>query len=205
MNYELAYSIASKLVSLLRPACTRIEIAGSIRRLKANPGDIEIVAIPDLAQRPRLQFGLPPFPTQLDALLYSLCKEDEDGLKLYRRLGGDKYKKYFVSLDGGGTFIINLDLFLVTPPSDWGVEFLIRTGPRDFSQWLVSSKFIGGGLPVGYRCDGNRILRHDGMYIPCPEESDLLRFCGLKWIEPCDRHPMWIHPTRKFNSQPAKI
>lgn len=42
----LARGVAEKIVDALRPACARIEIAGSIRRKKAAVGDIEIVYIP---------------------------------------------------------------------------------------------------------------------------------------------------------------
>jgi DNA polymerase/3'-5' exonuclease PolX len=46
MKYQEALKIAQETVELLRPHCERIEIAGSIRREKPEPNDIEIVAIP---------------------------------------------------------------------------------------------------------------------------------------------------------------
>ena len=46
MIYEQALEIAEKTKALLAPHCERIEIAGSIRRLKPFVKDIEIVAIP---------------------------------------------------------------------------------------------------------------------------------------------------------------
>ena len=38
-------SLAKKIVKEIKPFCSRIEIAGSIRRKKSNPGDIDIVLI----------------------------------------------------------------------------------------------------------------------------------------------------------------
>lgn len=38
--------LANKIVKSLKPFCTRIEIAGSIRRKEKNPVDIDIVLIP---------------------------------------------------------------------------------------------------------------------------------------------------------------
>ena len=46
MELQKAYKIAQQLVHVLKPHCARIEIAGSIRRMKAQVGDIEIVCIP---------------------------------------------------------------------------------------------------------------------------------------------------------------
>ena len=46
MTLEFAQEMAEALVELLAPACERIEIAGSIRRKKPNPNDVEVVAAP---------------------------------------------------------------------------------------------------------------------------------------------------------------
>jgi DNA polymerase (family 10) len=42
---EKVISLSKKLVKELKPFCKRIEVAGSIRRKKPNPGDIDIVLI----------------------------------------------------------------------------------------------------------------------------------------------------------------
>lgn len=206
MIYDMALPLAEKLQALLAPGCKRIEIAGSVRRQKADPGDIELVAIPDM-RPPRPLFGYKGCTTTLDFILAGLERGDDEAICLHPILGGPKYKKYWVSLDGGISQCIKLDLFLCTPPSDWGVEFLIRTGPSEFSHWLVSPRYVGGGMPNGYHCEGNRIVAYDdGTYIPCPEEIDLLRFCGLDWIEPKNRIPMWQRPVRKIRArETAKI
>jgi DNA polymerase/3'-5' exonuclease PolX len=200
MIYDMALPLAEKLQDLLAPACKRIEIAGSIRRLKPEPGDIEIVAIPDL-RPPRLHFGMKDCATNLDMILQSLQMDDENGVKLLKSMAGPRYKKYYVSLDAGQTWLIKLDLFLVIPPSDWGVEYLIRTGPAEFSHWIVTKRSWGGGMPDGYRVDGNRVISETGDYIPCPEEIDFLRFCKLQWIEPKFRRPMWQRSVRKIQAR----
>ena len=46
MTLERAKEIAEKVVSQLSPYCERIEIAGSVRREKPFPKDVEIVCIP---------------------------------------------------------------------------------------------------------------------------------------------------------------
>ena len=46
MKYSKAKRIADSVLQELKPHCERIEIAGSIRRKKEYPNDIEIVSIP---------------------------------------------------------------------------------------------------------------------------------------------------------------
>src|SRR3972149_1812673 len=48
MKLKQAYGIAGGLVMALRPVCERVEIAGSIRRGKAEVKDIEIVCVPTM-------------------------------------------------------------------------------------------------------------------------------------------------------------
>ena len=47
MALAYAQQMAVALVELLAPACERIEVAGSVRRQKDRPNDIEIVAMPE--------------------------------------------------------------------------------------------------------------------------------------------------------------
>jgi DNA polymerase/3'-5' exonuclease PolX len=191
MIKDEALPIAQKLVDLLIPGCTRIEIAGSLRRLKPEVGDIEIVARPDL--RPaRPLFGIPYQSTQIEMILQSLELGDDEYIRLHRCLGGNKFMQYWVSIDGGRTWCIKLDLFLITPPADWGVIYLIRTGPKEFSHWIVTPKSIGGGMPDGYHCQDGRIMDlQNKFHAPCPEEIDFFKFCGLDYMEPNSRCPVW--------------
>jgi DNA polymerase/3'-5' exonuclease PolX len=209
MDYLTATTIAERLIDQLRDGCKRIEIAGSVRRHKASPGDIEIVAIPD-GRMPKAIFGfkLPDWShTVLDAILYSLTLADEDGLKLHFVKGGFKYKKFYVSTDAGQSFITCLDLFIVTPPADWGVEYLIRTGPAEFSHWMVTQRFMGGALPNGFKVEDGRILEKEtGDHLPMLEECNYFNFCSLGYIEPEKRTPNWQRTYRHVPvHDPAKI
>ena len=205
MEYDTLLPIAERMLDLLRPGCKRLEIAGGLRRQKPDPHDIEIVAIPDM-RPPRPIFGCPQYATILDALLASLERGDEDDIRIHFSLNGPKFKQFAISMDGGQNWLVKLDLFLCTPPSDWGVLYLIRTGPAEFSQWIVTQKWQGGGLTNGYRVENNRVISHDGNYIPCPEEIDFLKFCKLDWITPSIRRPIWQRPVRSIAvPQPVKF
>jgi DNA polymerase/3'-5' exonuclease PolX len=203
MEYDKVLPLAERAMDLLQPGCKRIEIAGGLRRQKPDPHDIELVAVPDL-RAPRPTFGCPAYITTLDAILGSLERGDEDDFRIHLSMNGPKFKQFGISQDGGQHWLIKLDLFLVTPPSDWGVQFLIRTGPAEFSQWIVTQKWQGGGLPNGYQVEDGRVLnRTTKDYIPCPEEIDFLNFCKLDWIAPSIRRPLWQRSVRSIDVREA--
>lgn len=208
MKHADALTVAQGLVEYLRPACTRIEIAGSIRRGKPEVKDIEIVAVPDFSApaRARPVFGQPApklYKTRLDQLVDQFCAEGWAKIEK----NGEKYKKLVldpqkfgveiggVSLFGG----INLDLFLVMPPAEWGVQMVIRTGPADFSHWLVTRVRNGGVMPNTHRVQDGAVWLgateekepDPSTKLAMPEEIDFLRFCGLDWIEPGEREARW--------------
>jgi len=101
MELEKAKAIASEVIGRLAPFCDRIEVAGSIRRRKPFPADIDIVLIP--------------------SDLWNLTAE-------IKRLGpaimsGDKLKQ----VDYHG---VQLDLYFATSKT-WATLLLIRTGSKE--------------------------------------------------------------------------
>lgn len=107
---------------------------------------------------------------------------------------GPRYKQ--IALPEG----IKLDLFMVLPPAQWGVIFAIRTGPAEFSRWIVTSRPTGA-LPAGYRVKDGGVRRNsweEGFIISMPEEIDFLDFLGLGWIEPGDRFAKSVYDRRKL-------
>lgn len=182
MRLARATEIAQDLQARLSPVCHRVEIAGSIRRGKPEVKDVELVAIPkteallDLFGTPYSQRSL------LDPVLEDLISA---GVLAPGGRAGEKHKRFEV----GGQDIA-LDLFLVTPPAQWGVIFTIRTGPGDFSQWLVTPRAQGGALPGGYQVQDG-VLRAWGKVIETPEEEDVFRSLELPYISPAERSPRW--------------
>ena len=61
MKHADALKVAESLVEHFRPACERIEIKGSLCRLKPEVKDIDLLIVPDLnpLPRPRAEFGKP--------------------------------------------------------------------------------------------------------------------------------------------------
>ena len=178
MKLKEARNIAGLIIADLDKYCERIEIAGSVRRGKAEVKDIEIVAMPRLRYEPQLLDVI----VEIDAL---------DGYP-WRSLGkviknGPKYKQ--LELHAAE---INLDLFIVTPPEQWGVIMVIRTGPAEFSQWCVTQRKKGGILPSNCQVKDGGVYRNgDSRPISMPEELDFLDFLGLGWVNPSERKGRW--------------
>lgn len=192
-----AEALADELLGLLRPACIRLEVAGSIRRRKETIGDVELCAIPKLAYSDDL-FGLRddvhPF-NELDALCAELRESGELGERLDkngRRAWGSAMKR--ATFKG-----FALDIFACTA-EQWGVTFAIRTGGALFGHALVtprnqtvrdeSGRSYGSGLcPPWLHFRDWRVKRSDeaGNPFPTPEEEDVFGLLGLEGIPPQER------------------
>jgi DNA polymerase/3'-5' exonuclease PolX len=170
MLLEHARGMAEALVALLAPACERIEIAGSIRRQKPNPNDIELVAVPRVeAHRVTLQQSMfsQDFaagdtvdigPTNLlnalcDRLLReSVLEKRPDSRGRYCWGTGIKRAVFYHGQD-----YAPVDLFQVVAPAEWGVIYAIRTGPGDFNRLLVTNQWLGGACPKDRKVAGGRV------------------------------------------------
>lgn len=168
--YLQMMTIARAVAENLQPACHRIEIAGSLRRCKAEIGDIEIVAIPKLL--PNL-LGEPSEHTEVDALLASW--------PVALLLNGSKQKKFTLTGTSGQEY--QVDLFLQPDPATWGMNFLIRTGSREFIKKMMTARKYGGYKPTEYEIDGARVWQ-DGVVLDTPEEPDVFRLWGMGYITP---------------------
>lgn len=185
MKLKEALNIAQTIREYLLPLCDRAEIAGSIRRRKSEVKDIKIVCQPKVVVKQGDLFGehLQSYP-----LLDKLATDFPARFSAKKILGRERYFKFELS------FGINLDLFVILPPAQWGVGYVIRTGPAEFSHWCVTNSPIGG-LLGGYKISGLCVykLNSDRSEVPLemPEEIDFLKFLGLEWVKPEDRKPKW--------------
>jgi DNA polymerase/3'-5' exonuclease PolX len=165
-------AIAAGLVERLRPACRRIEIAGSIRRQKPEIGDIEIVAIPKYMTD---LFGEPTAFSELDELMV-------DWPVVFKK-NGQKYKQFVFTGKGGDIYTV--DLFLPSVET-WGCVYMIRTGSADFSRRMVTKQSMGGLMPNDLSVSDGRVWRN-GATLDTPEEADVFKLWGMGFVEPKDR------------------
>ncbi len=160
MKYEEIKVIAERYKNILAPYCKRIEIAGSIRRKKDNPRDIELVIIRD--------------PEKIGEL-----KEIVDS---WYRVKGDISGRYTqrVLLDVD----IKLDIFIaVDDGSNWGNIFLIRTGNWIFSRFMMGIR----SKQVGYEHHGGYLWLDGDIRVDCFEEQDVFDVLKMKFIPPEER------------------
>jgi DNA polymerase/3'-5' exonuclease PolX len=187
MPLEYARGMAGALVDLLSPACVRIEIAGSVRRQKDRPNDIEIVAVPceRISRQPSLDnllgLGKIERANLLDARCDELLKQgvlekrpDSRGRHCWGT--GIKWAVFFRGQD-----YAPVDLFQVIEPRQWGVIYAIRTGPGDFNRLLVTSRRWGGGCPLDRKVAGGRVWFID------PGREDLTRMPATRFARLAER------------------
>lgn len=159
MLFAQASEMCRALIEILMPGCKPgyCREAGSIRRMKLQPNDIEIVVCPTMLSQSDL-FGtqagtINAFNQICDELLVQGVLEkrpDKNG----RTAWGDKLKR---GIFYQGDRYAPVDLFAVLPPAQWGVIYAIRTGPGDFNRLLVTSQRYGGACPLNRKVAGGRV------------------------------------------------
>jgi DNA polymerase/3'-5' exonuclease PolX len=150
--------------------CTRAEIAGSLRRLKPRVGDLEVVA--QLAE----EFGSGARIGQvLSGLGVQHGLPSKDGK---RAPWGPRYYRAALTANGGAV-TFPLDLFVVLPPAQWPVIYLIRTGSARFSQAFVTRLHR-----FGLHTDEGRLLDAAQRLVPVATEEDLFAACHLPYLAP---------------------
>ena len=114
MEYKKAREIAVRYWEKFRPLCDRVKVAGSVRREKAECGDIELVCIPLDAEFQ-------------DGLFDKKIVRDPEFVKYvnsFPRVKGNGEGKYTQLLLPEG---IKLDLFMCNE-DNFGLMWMIRTG-----------------------------------------------------------------------------
>ena len=201
-------AVAENLLEAWTPACERIEVAGSVRRRKADPHDLELVAIPrlEVLTAKKDMFEDTQVAMAESNLLDELLGEWKAGGRLRDRpdkngrgAWGPKFKRALTA-DG-----VAVDIFSCGPGlgSQWGVIFAIRTGPADFSHAIVTSRLEGGFMPVGMQVkDGALWINGDGgrALIETPEEEDFFEAINLPCWPPEERSLLRLAEWRSGGS-----
>jgi len=167
---EVARAVARKIVEELRPACDRIEIAGSLRRGNPAVHDIDLVLLPKTSSN---EFSLGG-STLLEELLEHLVERGS----LASVRGKDKVKCFVATKTG-----IPIDLY-VARPETWTTLLLIRTGSKEHNIRLAQrAKELGMKL----RASGDGIEDGHGNVLKVDAEEDVFRILGLPYLAPEDR------------------
>lgn len=174
-----AWPVARLLEEALAPYCERIEIVGSIRRRKPDVGDIELLFIPKMEERP------------LDLLSTHLVNLADEQINQWLEAGvlakrpsktgvfawGAK-NKLAVHVPSG----IPVDLFS-TSAENWWVSLVIRTGSKDTNLALTNGAIARGGSLQAY---GAGVMKRGKLYA-AHSEREVFELCGVPYREPEDR------------------
>ncbi len=170
-----AQNLLDKILVELSPSCERIEIAGSVKRRKLYPGDIEAVCI---AKHQLSMFADIQGESLLEIKLAMLLAQ---GRLLPGGKDGPLRKCYKIPSRPD----LNFELWITTPEK-WGYTVAVNTGNARFSKSLVTSQRFGGRMPPNMVVRGSRYCAN-GVPQDTPEESDVFDICGGFWVEPWDR------------------
>lgn len=194
MQYVTAMDLALRITKRLAPYTRQIAIAGSLRRMKPTVNDIEIVCEPLIDVVPG-QLGMfestADHAVTVNRLFEVLDAWRSDGTATVNHMGqrgawGERNRRFFVSPNlvpiRTGEALEKIDLFIVTPPAEWGAIMVLRTGPADFGHALMlylnyytSLQHRNGAL-----WDGNR-------KIATPDERAFFDAVGLPYWKPEQR------------------
>lgn len=203
MTLSTATNYAEKLVLWLANTCTRIEIAGSVRRGFPVCNDIDLVVIPVLFQEKDMLGHLVSERNLAHGFLAQYISEQTG--KWAAKVGfiqGEKLtsesKQIMVQLPK-----CQLDIFLASK-ENFASRFLCRTGSREHNIWLCerADKFgyhwnPSEGLirvkPEGDGCGHLAIPR----LIPTDSEEAIYKHLQLPFIEPKDRELAYLQRNFK--------
>jgi DNA polymerase/3'-5' exonuclease PolX len=183
---SVARPLAEELSILLQPACLRIAVAGSIRRLRPEVSDIELVAVPKIETVEEVDGDL--FGAKATREWNLLFEALDRFIPSYIK-SGPKYRAFYwpVRRDGETTGHVQVDLFTATP-ENYGLILAIRTGSAGFSKQLVTALRARG------LCSSEGRVYHlvnnepAGDPVSTPSELDVFRLAGMKWIAPAERN-----------------
>lgn len=178
MKLAEALPIAERIKTELAPYCSRIEIAGSIRRKRQVVNDIEIVCI---ISRPM------SFWEQVNRYLKIKGKP---GAKYTQRVVW-LTDNHYVSPAGlyheNTSPWIPLDIFTATP-YNWGLIYAIRTGSAGYSHQVLATGWTKKGYHskegILYRTENRGEVNASPRVVHVREEHELFDLIGIPYCDP---------------------
>jgi DNA polymerase (family 10) len=163
-----ARALAESCARVVGQFCSRVEIAGSIRRGRPICGDIDLVAMPksdqawlDLIQRVNVKLRM---EAGGDENIVAIHREGGWQLDIFRAREGEK------------------NLFGEQDPSNWGSLLVCRTGSKEHNIHLCNR-----AAERGLKWSPYRGVIKAGRIIASETEADIFKALGLSWLDPSKR------------------
>jgi DNA polymerase/3'-5' exonuclease PolX len=186
-----ALNVARACVAALRPACSELIIAGSLRRRKAEVGDVEVLYIPKIIEiaDPEDFFGQKIKANAVDLILSALASEGLIGKRLNKdghTTWGDRNKLAVHGQSG-----IPIDFFSATPENWWNL-LVCRTGGAESNTAIAAKAKAAGWKWRPYGPGFSRDEPHGkgpdwSTWYVVKSERAVFDFIGLKYREPWER------------------
>lgn len=170
--------IAVMLGTELKPFVERIEIVGSIRRVKEEVGDAELLFIPRRTTRQADMFSEETFDCADEFLNRQLA-----ACALSKRVGErgttswGLANKLAVHVASG----MPVDLFATTL-ENWWVSLVVRTGSKETNLRLTTGARARNRTLNAYGCGVTDI--QTGEILPAFSEEDVFALCGVPFLPP---------------------
>lgn len=189
-----AMPVAAELLEDLRPFVLErppgfpwfdshlITIAGSLRRMKDNVGDIELLYVPRLEARQKDFFSTEPMNLAEERIaLWLEQKRIEKRLNVRGAVSSwGTLNKHAVHVESG----IPVDLFATTA-ANWFVSLVIRTGGKETNLMLTTG---ANRLNRTLHAYGSGVTQRwpDGTTdeLVAASEQDVFKLCGCEYVEP---------------------
>lgn len=198
VGLELARAVCFEL----SPYCSRVAIAGSVRRGRPIVGDVELVCVPKPGRPTQGQVGMfdselhaAPVDDELTAYLRDRVRDPTSPWALRPNANGitsfGRVNKFLTYGDGP------VDIFTAYP-STFGMLFFVRTGD---AEWVVRAMaefkrqsrraHPYGGVEVDLDGDVTAEVLDPARWAPaeilCPTEETVFELLGWPFVEPEDR------------------
>ena len=179
--YEVALKVAEEIVGWLKPYCSKVTIAGSLRRKKPDVGDIEILCISEnFDDKDFSECGV-EFSNLLDREVQyhiELKKLDYRLNKKGNRTYG-KQNKLLVHCASG----IPVDIFSTTE-ENWWVALVVRTGPKESN---IKISMAAKDRELKFNAYGSGFSTVYDSKIYCHSEKEVFEAVGLPYLPPEER------------------
>ena len=175
-----AIAVAKELCVALTPMCSRLIVAGSLRRRRPEVGDVEIVFIPLVESVRDGLFDQRPV-SMADAVLELFLSSGR--LAKRRNVNGSEMwgpkNKLAVHAASG----IPVDFFSATP-ENWFNYVVCRTGGAESNTRIASAAQARGWKWNPY---GAGFTDDQRTIVPVKSEREVFEFAGLEYLEPWER------------------
>ncbi len=182
MNLKQALDFANKTAEWISPHCHRVEIAGSIRRARPHPNDIDLVVIPHRSETKdffgKVILSRVPLIAHLNEYV---AKTDGTG---FRRKDGEPPDRSPVSESEPRQNLLvkirlcDLDIFFATEET-FGSVLLCRTGSVRHNIFVIET-----AKKAGLEWKPMRGLFEGSKLVASRTEKEILDALNLGWIEP---------------------